>query len=76
MTDLIRANLSDPLARHLLIICSGDEALEQLQVMVGPGRQQQMVLGSPFQEDHTDDYKYRWERRGGGKGGVSIPYRR
>jgi hypothetical protein len=57
--ELIRANLSDPLARHLLLICSGDEAIEQLQLLVEGGRQQQLVVGSPFPEDHTDDYKYR-----------------
>jgi hypothetical protein len=59
VVDLVRANLCDPAARHLLIISDGEAALGLLAHLVR-GRAVHHVVGSSFQEDHTDDYKYRW----------------
>ena len=60
VTKLIRDNLGDPSARHLLIICRGDEAGSVLGPHICAGRRElREVVGSPFGEDHTDEYRYR-----------------
>ena len=58
--DLIKENLKDLLARHLMIITSGDLALGVLlQCLSSLNRNPTVIFGSRFEEDQTEDYSYR-----------------
>ncbi|KAK3579949.1 hypothetical protein CHS0354_020846, partial [Potamilus streckersoni] len=62
--DLITENIQDKMARHLMLITSGDAALdivEQQLDQLGKGRI--TIYGSKFEEDLTDDYNYRMLNR-------------
>ncbi|KAL3859950.1 hypothetical protein ACJMK2_010129 [Sinanodonta woodiana] len=58
--DLIVENIQDKMARHLMLITSGDAAFDILEQQLGNlDREAIPVYGSRFEEDLTDDYNYR-----------------
>ncbi|KAK3605800.1 hypothetical protein CHS0354_002416 [Potamilus streckersoni] len=58
--DLIKENVSDRSARHLLLITTGDSVLGILEKLLrDQGRENVTIFGSKFEEDLTDDYSYR-----------------
>ncbi|KAK3603845.1 hypothetical protein CHS0354_042852 [Potamilus streckersoni] len=58
--DLINENIQDKMARHLMLITSGDAALDILEQQLDKlGRKKITMYGSHFEEDLTDDYNYR-----------------
>jgi serine/threonine protein kinase len=58
--DLVRANLDDKDARHLLIATMGDSALQILEGDIrGQARPLTVVHGSQFADDQSPDYSYR-----------------
>ncbi|XP_053405686.1 uncharacterized protein LOC123566607 [Mercenaria mercenaria] len=59
--ELIGSNIGDKIARHLMIITEGESVLgilEQNLRDTGRGRKE-IIFGSQFEEDLTDDYNYR-----------------
>ncbi|KAL3853050.1 hypothetical protein ACJMK2_016633 [Sinanodonta woodiana] len=58
--DLIKENVNDRSARHLLLITTGDSVLGILEKQLkDQGREHVTIYGSKFEEDLTDDYSYR-----------------
>lgn len=59
--ELIQSNLKDTMARHLMVITKGDSVLSILEHnLKGSGREKrEIIFGSHFEEDLTDDYNYR-----------------
>jgi len=59
--DIIKANIQDEQARHLMIITEGESVLGILEQKTDEcGRKQrETIFGSQFKEDLTDDYHYR-----------------
>ncbi|KAH3751683.1 hypothetical protein DPMN_186252 [Dreissena polymorpha] len=58
---LIKENIQDTIARHLMVITSGESVLGLIdQILTEAGRDKpEMIFGSQFEEDLTDDYHYR-----------------
>lgn len=58
---LMRDNISDRLARHLMCITSGESAMSLIEnLLIDMGREERIVIfGSHFEEDQTADYNYR-----------------
>ena len=60
VTQLIRDNLHDKLARHLMIITNGDSAIGILdQTLQSLDKEQITIFGSRFEEDLSEEYNYR-----------------
>ena len=60
VVSLIKENISDPGARHLLVTTCGDSALSIIEsVLHDMDREYELIMGSQFEEDLTDDYNYR-----------------
>ncbi|WAR10149.1 R213A-like protein, partial [Mya arenaria] len=59
--SLIEANVEDQLARHLMIITRGDSALNIVEQTLKEKKKckKEIIFGSHFVEDLTDDYHYR-----------------
>ncbi|WAR10217.1 R213A-like protein [Mya arenaria] len=61
IVDLIEQNIVDEMARHLMIITSGEPVIGILDSILKKldrtGRE--IIYGSQFQEDQTEDYQYR-----------------
>ncbi|KAL3853049.1 hypothetical protein ACJMK2_016632 [Sinanodonta woodiana] len=58
--DMIKENISDRYARHLLLITTGDSVLGILEKQLkDQGREHMTIFGSKFEEDLTDEYSYR-----------------
>ncbi|KAK3605798.1 hypothetical protein CHS0354_002411 [Potamilus streckersoni] len=58
--DLIKENIEDRFARHLLLIASGDSVLGIIEKQLRDiDREHVTIFGSKFEEDLTDDYSYR-----------------
>ncbi|XP_053401074.1 uncharacterized protein LOC123550673 [Mercenaria mercenaria] len=61
LMELITENIKDPIARHLMLITTGESVLgiiEQKLKEIGCDRKE-VIFGSQFEEDLTDDYNYR-----------------
>ena len=60
VTQLIRDNLHDKLARHLMIITNGDAAISILdQTLQSLDKEKITIFGSRFEEDLSEEYNYR-----------------
>ena len=60
VTTLIKENLNDLKARHLMLITNGDSAIGILkQNLSQAGKETITIFGSRFEEDMFDDYNYR-----------------
>jgi len=60
VTELIRDNLHDKLARHLMIITNGDSAIGILdQALQSLQKEKITIFGSRFEEDLSEEYNYR-----------------
>jgi hypothetical protein len=60
VTQLIKKNLEDPHARHLMLITSGDSAIGILkQSLAQLGKETVTIYGSRFEEDLSEEYNYR-----------------
>ena len=60
VTDLIRDNLYDRNARHLMLITSGDSAIGILdQTLQSLDKEKITIFGSRLEEDLSEDYSYR-----------------
>ncbi|XP_028397453.1 LOW QUALITY PROTEIN: uncharacterized protein LOC114521280 [Dendronephthya gigantea] len=60
VTKLIEENLTDPHARHLMLITSGDSAIGILkQSLAQLERETITIYGSRFEEDLSEEYNYR-----------------
>ena len=60
VTQLIRDNLHDKLARHLMIITNGDAAIGILdQTLQSLDKEKITIFGSRFEEDLSEEYNYR-----------------
>ncbi|CAH3117502.1 unnamed protein product, partial [Pocillopora meandrina] len=60
VTQLIRDNLLDKLARHLMIITNGDAAIGILdQTLQSLDKEKITIFGSRFEEDLSEEYNYR-----------------
>ncbi|XP_060586935.1 E3 ubiquitin-protein ligase rnf213-beta-like, partial [Ruditapes philippinarum] len=59
--DLIKENVNDHIARHLLLVTCGDSSLGILEQQLNSiGRStREVIFGSQFEDDLTDDYNYR-----------------
>jgi hypothetical protein len=59
VTDLVRANLCDPFARHLLLVTRGDAALGVLHACFPSAlRPPVVMIGSSFDDDMRPSYTY------------------
>lgn len=61
LLELVTENIKDPIARHLMLITTGESVLgivDQKLKEIGCERIE-VILGSQFEEDMTDDYNYR-----------------
>lgn len=61
LLELVTENIKDPIARHLMLITTGEAVLgivDQKLKEIGCERIE-VILGSQFEEDMTDDYNYR-----------------
>ena len=58
---LMKENIDDQLARHLMCITSGDSALGLVERLLAEMNRDEkvMIFGSQFEEDQTADYNYR-----------------
>ena len=56
--DRIRDNLKDKLARHLMIITSGDSVLTIVEQAL-LDREHKVMFGSRFEDDDSEEYNYR-----------------
>ncbi|XP_013421468.1 uncharacterized protein LOC106181580 [Lingula anatina] len=58
--NLVRQNLQDELARHLMLITNGDSAVgileRSLKIL---DREYEVIFGSQFEEDQQEEYNYR-----------------
>lgn len=60
VTELICDNLNDKLARHLMIITTGDSAIGILdQTLQTLQKEKVTIFGSRFEEDLSEEYNYR-----------------
>ena len=60
VTDLIRENLFDKNARHLMLITNGDSAIGILdQTLQSLDKEKITIFGSRLEEDLSEDYSYR-----------------
>ena len=60
VTTLIKENLEDPNARHLMLITNGDSAIGILKQNLSQSEKEIItIFGSRFEEDISDDYNYR-----------------
>ncbi|XP_041364113.1 E3 ubiquitin-protein ligase RNF213-like [Gigantopelta aegis] len=60
IVSLIKENINDSGARHLLLSTFGDSALSIIEnVLQDMDREYELIMGSQFEEDLTDDYNYR-----------------
>ena len=61
VVSLIEGNVQDPTARHLMLITTGESVLGILEKNLDDiGRKnREVIFGSQFEEDLTDDYNYR-----------------
>ncbi|XP_028396214.1 uncharacterized protein LOC114520187 [Dendronephthya gigantea] len=60
ITQLIQENLSDPYARHLMLITNGDLALGILKQSLAQLEKETItIFGSRFEEDLSEEYSYR-----------------
>ncbi|XP_028413793.1 uncharacterized protein LOC114536639 [Dendronephthya gigantea] len=60
VTKLIRENLSDPKARHLMLITNGDSAIGILRQSLAQLEKETITIyGSRFEEDLSEEYNYR-----------------
>ena len=60
VTDLIRDNLRDKRARHLMIITNGDSAIGIIdQTLQDLDKEKITIFGSRFEEDLSEEYNYR-----------------
>ena len=60
VTDLIRDNLRDKRARHLMIITNGDSAIGIIdQTLQDLDKEKITIFGSRFEEDLAEEYNYR-----------------
>ena len=60
VTELIRENLHDKDARHLMLITNGDSATGILeQTLEGLSKEKITIFGSHLEEDKVEDYSYR-----------------
>ncbi|KAL4235125.1 hypothetical protein ACF0H5_006763 [Mactra antiquata] len=61
LLELVTENIMDPLARHLMLITTGESVLGILEQKLNDlgSRQREIIFGSQFDEDLTDDYNYR-----------------
>ena len=60
VTQLIRANLADPHARHVMLITSGDSAIGILKHSLAQLEKETITIyGSRFEEDLSEEYNYR-----------------
>ncbi|XP_023933539.1 uncharacterized protein LOC112042729, partial [Lingula anatina] len=58
--DLVRQNLKDKLARHLMLITNGDSAIGILERSLKMlDREYVVIFGSQFEEDQQEEYNYR-----------------
>lgn len=58
--ELIKENLMDSEARHLMLILDGDSALGSIEnIIENIGKDFTTILGSKFSDDEDDDYNYR-----------------
>ncbi|XP_023932493.1 E3 ubiquitin-protein ligase rnf213-alpha-like [Lingula anatina] len=58
--DLVRQNLKDKLARHLMLITNGDAAVGILERSLKKlDRECEVIFGSQFEEDQQEEYNYR-----------------
>ncbi|XP_069124642.1 uncharacterized protein [Argopecten irradians] len=58
--DLIKANVDDASCRHLMLITQGDAIIGKLgQLLKDCGKEYEVMFGSQFEDDLTDDYNYR-----------------
>ena len=59
--EIIKDNIQDKEARHLMIITEGESVRETLEHTFDEcdRKQREVIFGSQFQEDLTDDYHYR-----------------
>ena len=59
VNKLIQENLAEPLARHLMLITSGDSAIGILkQNLAQLNREVFVIFGSRFEEDLSEEYNY------------------
>ncbi|KAL4235117.1 hypothetical protein ACF0H5_006755 [Mactra antiquata] len=61
LLELVIENIIDPFARHLMLITTGESVLGILEQKLNDlgSRQREIIFGSQFDEDLTDDYNYR-----------------
>ncbi|WAR10209.1 R213A-like protein [Mya arenaria] len=61
ITNLIRSNINDPLARHLMIISRGNISINIVENIVDNilKRRKEVIVGSCFKDDLNDEYYYR-----------------
>lgn len=58
--ELIKENIADNEARHLMLILDGDSALGSIEsIIYDLGKDVTTILGSRFSEDQDDEYNYR-----------------
>ncbi|MCO5600108.1 hypothetical protein L7F22_054216 [Adiantum nelumboides] len=58
VVELIRSNLQDPEARHLLLITKGDSASSILQHMMQQDDEFAIIQGSSYKDDKNEEYCY------------------
>ncbi len=60
VTELIKQNLFDPLARHLMLFTKGDTAIDILNdTLSSINKEVETIYGSRFDEDQSEEYNYR-----------------
>ena len=60
VANLICDNLNDQCARHLMLITSGESALEIIdRTLSDLNKEKVIICGSKFEEDFSEDYSYR-----------------
>jgi hypothetical protein len=60
VTELIKDNLNDDSCRHLMLITNGDSVISVLESHLNEtNRPFEIIFGSHFDDDLSDDYNYR-----------------
>ncbi|CAC5397569.1 RNF213 [Mytilus coruscus] len=60
VTDLIKENLDDNACRHLMLITNGDAVISVLVSHLNDAKRPfEIIIGSRFEDDLSDDYNYR-----------------
>ncbi|XP_052068615.1 uncharacterized protein LOC127707897 [Mytilus californianus] len=60
VTDLIKENLDDNVCRHLMLLTNGDAVISVLESHLNDAtRPFEIIFGSHFEDDLSDDYNYR-----------------